>query len=350
MSILDIANSCGSHIDEGTMLPKSRFRVQQLDADGSCYAIADPSISVDDNTARMINYIDGLRRKADCDEQYVHTTLKLKGGREYVADFKPYQEDRNHGSPDYVKRVRELRHELVLACGSIGVLKGAPQYYVEADDSMIQFQRQVVEATGDQFSSVISTNDKDLNMAMGVVQNINSQKFTTQGIWDAERKQWTDCYGKTEYDADKKKLVGRGTSFFWHQMLAGDPVDAIVGLPAVMPEVANIIMPVKNSAGRKPKSVAYGSVCRYLADCRNDVSAARRVRMMYNAWSSAFGKPWLFEEMGVLLWMQQNPSPYDFYRYLAEDCNMQIQPHAEIAKRINSYFEVIEEVKNAIHV
>lgn len=344
MSILDIAAACASHIEEGTMLPKSRKRVQQLDADGSCYAIADTSIGLDANKRRMMDYIDGLRDKADCQRTFVHTTLKLKAGREYVAHLKPYQQDRGAGSnPDYAQRVKELRHGLVHL--ETAVLTPAPQIYVEADDSMIQFQNKVIAATGDQFASVISTNDKDLNMAMGVVQNISSQKFTTQGVFDVTTGKWTDKYGKTIYNDVKKKLVGRGTSFFWHQMLAGDPVDAIQGLPKVMPEVANILRPVRNMASRKPTSIGYGTCVSYLQDCRTDAAAARRVRMMYSAWCSVNGRPELFEEMGILLWMQVNPTPYDFYRYLREECSMDIQPHPSIVARINNYAEAIKHVR-----
>lgn len=333
MKLTELASMAANHVEEGCMLPKSRYRVQQLDADAACYAIADYSISTDANTSRMFHYINGLRARADCEHTYVHTTQHMKGGRTEVANFQEYQKDRNHGNPEYMQRVRELRKELDLFKSSR--MTPAPQYYLEADDSMTIFQEKVIRDTGDVFASVISTNDKDLNSSFGVVQNINTGRFTTQGTWDGSK--WHDIYGKTVYDVDSKKLVGRGTSFFWHQMLAGDPVDHIKGLPLVMPEVANIVKPVKNMAGRKPKAIAYGSCVDYLRGINSDAAAARRVLMMYRAYSSRYGTPELFEETAILLWMQRNPTPYDVYRYMRDECGLDITPSAVIVERINEY-------------
>lgn len=347
MDINTIAAMCTTHQDEGIMIPKckTRTRVQQLDTDAACYALAKPEMSLEENKKRMFHYINGLRGKADCEYTYSHTTVGLKGGREYVATYQPYQGKRQHGDEQYKHRVREIRE--AVSYFQAPWLKPLPQQFVEADDSMTQLQRQIIESTGDMFSSVISTNDKDLNMAMGVVQNINSGLFTVQGNYTANG--WTDCYGKTTYDADKGKLVGRGESFFWHQMLAGDPVDHIKGLPMVMPEIANIIDPIRKPAGRKPKSIAYGSVCKYLADCKDSKTAARRVRMMYKYWEAANNYPTLFEETALLLWMQRTPSVLDVYDYFNE-CGIPIKPSPIVMDKLHNYMAEVTRRINGVHV
>lgn len=329
-----IAN-IASHEDEGILLPKpKRTRVQQLDADGSCYAMAKPEISFDTNVNRMFNYLNGLRGKADCEMTNLHTTMHLKGGRDHVAKYQPYQGKRQNGAEEYKKRVGELRFALMKF--EAPWLVPCPQFFLEADDSMTIYQRQRIEETGDLFSSVISTNDKDLNSSLGVVQNINSGKFSVAGKYTPEDG-WTDFYGSTTYDAEHKKLVGRGTSFFWHQMLAGDPVDYIKGCPLIMPVVLDICDPIKKPYGRKPKTVAYGSVCKFLIGINNDMQAARRVRMIYNAYSSVYGNPELFEETAILLWMQRNPNPYDVYEYLNGVCGLRITPNPRIVERVQEF-------------
>ena len=331
----DILANISSHEEEGILLPKAtRERVQQLDADGSCYAMAKPEIGFKQNADRMFNYINGLRGKADCKFTNLHTTMHLKGGRDEVAQYQPYQGKRQNGAEEYKNRVRELR--FALSKFEASWLTPCPQYFIEADDSMTIYQRQMIEQTGDLFSSVISTNDKDLNSSYGVVQNINTGLFSVVGKYTPEDG-WTDYYGKTTYDADKKKLVGRGTSFFWHQMLAGDPVDYIKGCPLIVPEILNICDPIKKPHGRQAKTVAYGSVCKFLVGITTDVAAARRVRMIFNAYSAVYGNPELFEETAILLWMQRNPNPYDVYEYLNGVCGLNIMPHPRIMERVQKY-------------
>lgn len=349
MDIMQIAAQATTLEEQGISIPActTRKRIQQLDTDAACYAIADPSIPLKENNGRMFGYLNGLRGKADCSFTYLHTTNGLKGGREHVAQYQPYQGKRQHGDEQYKERVKELRHSIMTF--SAPWLKPLPQYFVEADDSMTQLQRHIIMATGDIFASVISTNDKDLNMALGVVQNIDSGVFTVQGKYDILTKTWSDTYGKTWYDAGKKKLIGRGESFFWHQMLAGDPVDYIKGLPAVMPEIANIIDPIARPAGRKPKTIAYGSVCKYLADCRDGRSAARRVHMMFKYWQAANNYPTLFEETALLLWMQRSPSVLDVYEYFKE-CGLNIEPHPVIYGKLQDYMAEVRRRVNAVHV
>lgn len=341
--IEDIIRSISSHEDEGIMLPVPKIlRVQQLDADSSCYAIAKPEIPFNTNANRMFNYLNGLRGRAACDFTNLHTTMHLKGGRDQVARYQPYQGKRQNGAEEYMNRVKELRFALMKF--EAPWLKPCPQFFVEADDSMTIFQRQRIEETGDLYSSVISTNDKDLNSSLGVVQNINSGLFSIAGKYTADSG-WSDYYGKTTYDERHKKLVGRGTSFFWHQMIAGDPVDYIKGCPLIMPEILNICDPIRKPHGRKPKTVAYGSVCKYLIGITTDVAAARRVHMIYKQYSATFGVPELFEETAILLWMQRNPNPYDVYEYLNGVCGLNITPHPRIVERVMEYSVAVAQSK-----
>ena len=335
----NIMKSIQSHQEEGIYLPKpKRVRIQQLDADSTCYTIANPDVPLKSNISSLYSYVNSLRLRADCKYTNLHTTLALKGGREQVSMFQPYQGKRQHGDEAYKTRVNELRH--ALTSFRADWLLPYPQYFVEADDSMTIEQEKRIRETGDVFSSVISTDDKDLNSSLGVVQNITTGKFTLQGKFD--NGEWSDMYGETHYDADSKKLVGRGTSFFWWQMVAGDPVDFIKGLPLVPVPVLNLLDPIKKPEGRRPKPVAYGGVPKLMQGVKTDQAAARRVYMMYIHYSAVYGDPWLFEEMAILLWMQRNPTPYDVYDYLNNVCGLHIIPHPVIKKRIETYATAIQ--------
>ena len=79
-------------------------------------------------------------------------------------------------------------------------------------------------------------------------------------------------YGETFLDRSKSapKISGKGTSFFWHQLLQGDSVDGIPGLP-------------KLPSGKPCGAVG---VTNYLKDATNDKEA---LALVYRAYQNHYG-------------------------------------------------------------
>ena len=186
-------------------------RVLQYDADFGCYECAWLDKSVADNIDTLIKHIDIKRQMAGAEYVNVHITLGMKGGREQIATVKPYQEQRGNRDPLLVERVAALRN--FLANYDTDVVTPVANLLQEADDSLTQLQVLRIRDYGVQ-SSVIMSGDKDLWMVDGLhCDQKTGRMYTVKG------------YGKTEYrDVGnvKPKLVGEGTSWFWHQMLHGD--------------------------------------------------------------------------------------------------------------------------------
>jgi hypothetical protein len=74
-----------------------------------------------------------------------------------------------------------------------------------------------------------------------------------------------------------KKLVGRGTKFFWLQMLMGDTADNTQGLP-------KIVVP-----GAKPKLCGQSAADKLLANCNNDRDCLRVVLPLYVLYGEQVG-------------------------------------------------------------
>lgn len=137
--------------------------------------------------------------------------------REQVAVSKPYKGNRKQEKPFHYQNLKaymEGHHKCTVVHG------------MEADDLMSIHQ---VEQ-GD--LSVICTRDKDLRQVPGWHYG-----------WECGRQpeyklRYVTDPGTLELSKDKKKVVGTGIKFFWAQMLVGDGVDNIPGLPGWGPVAA----------------------------------------------------------------------------------------------------------------
>jgi hypothetical protein len=269
-------------------------RVLQYDADFACYECAWLDKSVAENIRSLKGHIEVKRLMVGAEFVNNHITVGMKGGRNEMATVKPYQEKRSEGNLERRARAQELRNFLVNY--KTDIVNPVVNMLQEADDSLTQYQHNDTEC-GDISLSVIMSGDKDLWMSMG---------------WHADPKDGrmylVDGYGRTEYrDVGNKedKLVGEGTSWFWHQMLLGDGVDNIAGLETLSGALLNRYLPTKKyNAKRKPAACGEAKAVAILNGVTTDIEAAKRVLEAYTETYGFTAKERLVEQ-AFLLWMRR---------------------------------------------
>lgn len=135
--------------------------------------------------------------------------------REEVATVVPYKGNRHQEKPWHYKNVRVYLESL-----GAEVIHG-----MEADDAMAMAQTE---------ETVICTRDKDLRQVPGWHYGWELGKQPEFPL------QWVDEIGEIELvDKGKsKELKGTGLKFFYSQILIGDTVDNIPGLPRCGPVAA----------------------------------------------------------------------------------------------------------------
>lgn len=327
---LDAIGAAAAQTDSvGTPIHKGR--VLQDDADFHCYECCDLDETANENFQRLKKHIDYKRQMAGAEFVNVHITLGLKGGREQMASVQPYQEKRdNHRDPKIKERVAELRN--MLANYKTPTTKPVVNLFQEADDSLAQFQLKQIKEHG-VLSSVILSGDKDLWMVEGLhCDPKTGRMYRVAG------------YGKTEYREVgnvEPKLVGEGTSWFWHQMLIGDKADRIPGLPMISGRLAERYLPNKKpNPKRKALSCGEARAVAILNGVTTEVEAARRVLEAYTDHYGVEAHEMLLEQ-AFLLWMRRTPKILDVCTYLAE-VGLPIKPTARQLARLDKYKALVK--------
>jgi len=233
-------------------------RVLHIDADIIAYqsACAEEGCKQIDLYSRILN----LKELAKASYVKLHLTMGHKGGRELIEG---YQAKRKSATPnlEMIENVQRLKvHMCTLP-------QGMPHYDQEADDGIAQ------EMLRDKHA-VLWSQDKDLRMVGGMHLDDRKGKVV-ESTWD---------YGSCGLDESTSapKVIGYGESFFWHQMLMGDAVDGVKGVPRV------------------------GAVRAYdiLHGCVEDTQAMRKV---VDAYKKAFGdNEWIrhFLDNAYMLWIR----------------------------------------------
>jgi len=281
-------------------------RVLQYDADFGCYECAWLDNSIESNIDTLKKHIEVKRKMAGAEHVNVHITLGMKGGRDQMATVKPYQEQRSGKNVEIKERVAILRN--FLANYNTEDTTAVVNLLQEADDSLTQMQEQSIKEYG-VLSSVIMSGDKDLWMSRGLhCDQKTGRMYLVKG------------YGKTEYrdvGNTKPKLIGEGTSWFWHQMLHGDTADNIAGLPKLSGKLLNKYLPTKTyNANRKPASCGEAKSTAILHGVTNDKEAARRVLEAYQGhYTNAVE---MLVEQAFLLWMRRTSDIADCIHFLNE--------------------------------
>ena len=289
-------------------------RILQYDADFSCYEVADLEQPAAQNFKALLDLLNMKRVMMGAETINAFITLGQKSGREQMATVKPYQENRDPDAPIKV-RVRELRTLLANYKPTDIKLNVVACHFYEADDAMCRYQN---EANANGFESIIMSGDKDLWMVQGKHADPNTGR-----LWNV------NGYGHTEYREvgnKKPKLVGEGTSWFFHQMIMGDKADNIPGLERIDNGTLDKIQPLKTGKSRKDGSSLCGEskAVSLLKGITDDRTAARAV---YGAYWDYYGAQAMvrFVEQAYLLWMQRDDNPWDVIKFMRE-CGLDIRP------------------------
>lgn len=283
-------------------------RVLQHDTDFACYRVAaNMDETIEQCVKRVLSIVDSRRRQAGAGFVNMHLTVGLKSGRVEMATVTPYQEKRNKkDNPELSYRVEQIR--ATLASKSSGRYKAVVSHLIEADDNLRMYQIKQIEKHGIA-SSVMDSGDKDLWFTDGWHMNDDGKFYLVDG------------FGHTDYREVgnvKPKLVGEGTSWFWHQMIMGDTVDNIPGLPRISNTTLDIYFPLKKGK-RKEGDGACGEAkaVGILLDAKN---AEEAMILTADAYMQYWGTQWIemFVEQAFLLWIRRTSKLTDVLDYLNE--------------------------------
>lgn len=305
----------GEKATVGSNRPIYPNRHCQADADVFAYDCCNLERTAQEDFEELKKYITDVRTKTGSSHIFLHLTMGLKGGRFEMATIKPYQENRSNRDPAVSKRVWELRY--LMAGYKTENVTPVVWTHQEADDGMAQYQLARIAETGDEKSSVIYSIDKDLWMVYGMHMDVNSEEVY-----------FVDGYGTTQYKEVgnvKPKLIGRGTSWFWHQMIMGDKADNIPGLPKLKGVLAERYIPLKKPNPNRT-DLACGEAKAYamLKGVTSDKEACNRVREAYFLYYGHHGDERLFEQ-AFLLWMRRVDDELDVLDYLEKQCGLSYQ-------------------------
>lgn len=190
-------------------------RVLILDGDGPCYAATFDSKKLDTAFRKFKSNVYEKMFLCKADTARVHITPKgcLKNNRSYLLGEKPYQANRfNKQKPPLLE---VLRSALATHFDEHSDIQIFPQFVVEADDAMVQDMHVVQNA-------VLHSDDKDLQIAPGYHYNKYNGRVETIG----DRFGYIGMYTGNS----NPKIIGRGTKFFWAQLLMGDSADNVKGI------------------------------------------------------------------------------------------------------------------------
>ena len=280
-------------------------RMLQLDADFGCYECAWLDKSLNENIRQLKDLVETCRTMAKAEFVNVHTTLGMKGGRNQIATVKIYQEKRGADrDPAKTARVHALRN--FLANYNNENTFSVPNLFKEADDSLTMMQLERIAKYGVQ-SSVIMSGDKDLWMVEGLHCTQKTGEFYS--VVGYGRTAWRDVGNS------KPKLVGEGTSWFWHQMLHGDGADNIAGLPKLSGKLLNRYLPNKTYNAKRPAQ-ACGEAKSFavLHGVTSDKEACKRVFEAYNDFYPNAVE--MLVEQAFLLWMRRTDELDDVIDFL----------------------------------
>ncbi len=322
-------------------------RVLHIDADFLSYQCGYrwEEESLQTSITNLLKRATTLQLLAGAERHVLHLTRGTKGGREDVAMVQEYQENRKDTRAEGLK---ERVHALRAYMGDLD--EGCNWWDQEADDGLCQA---MWEGRDNPDLVVMWSMDKDLDMVGGLHLNDETAELVSHP-WG-----FGECW--IDRETTSTKVKGRGTSFFWHQMLMGDYADNIPGLGQLTPEMVKKHCPPKylTNAYKKPAKTAAQKLARkkaiaaaeakvkaksigpvlaheLLEKCKNDLEAFVRVRGLYTDKYSAQHQltTWrgdtlwvtagdMMLEQARLLWMRRTPDQdvMDFFKEMIHNGN-----------------------------
>jgi hypothetical protein len=246
---VDVSDLTGHALEEPDYPDTTPGRVLHIDGDFLAYQVsADDSKSV---STMMHNHdvaVETLRLLAGAEHAVCHLTASHgdKGKRYELAIQKEYQSNRKgKAKPKHLHTIKSWMEEKREAINHVNQ---------EADDGLSQANwEQVVKGTPE--LSVLVSKDKDLQMCQGLHLD-----------WDTGDLEEVSGFGYIKLDRSKSspKVTGKGSAFFWAQMLMGDGADNIQGLPLLHSTTLNAVKPTKATTLAQKHLKA----CKALNDCK----------------------------------------------------------------------------------
>lgn len=244
-------------------------RVLLLDGDGAAYYCAGGAdASPQDAKVRLRQFVESRVRAVGAESVRVLLTGSgsHKGHRYAIARVKPYQGQRtnSHRPPQW-----QFLRDLLEGGGSWPC---EVVYHCEADDLFGKYASDP--------NVVIGTQDKDMRM----LSNCWHMRWEDGALAYIGDEFCTEHWGKTF-----------GEYFFWWQMLRGDPVDFIPGLPRI-----------KNAKGTAMVQCGEVGAANALAGVTSTETAFVEVSARY---TDLYGEWWATNmlEQACLLWMRRDP-------------------------------------------
>lgn len=204
--------SCGQYIDEdsGETIIREWDFVQKL-LDDKISQIYEATMSDGEpviyltNSEAFTSYVNKRNRLFDREPLVYKPNF-----REAVATVKPYKGQRKKEKPHYFHDIGHYLYENY----NVRLANG-----IEADDLLC------IDASLDPENSVICSRDKDL-------RQMNCWHYG----WECGKQpefpmEYVEGVGHIEQNDAKKKVEGTGMRFFYSQMITGDTVDNIPGIP-----------------------------------------------------------------------------------------------------------------------
>lgn len=211
---------------EGRVMPPSaKGRTLLLDGDPLCYVAVNNVVKLDTAIRRFEQDILEKMYLTGCDNVRVHLTPRgsKKNGRLLLNTVKPYQGN----------RVGVVKSPILepLRSGAVGHLRHnnlitvLPQWEIEADDGLVIDSYSIP-------NSVLVSIDKDLSLTPYEDYVLSDGIFRKLPEGDTfgyiKMKYWVTAKGNP-----RSKVVGKGTKFFFAQLLMGDAADNIKGIITV---------------------------------------------------------------------------------------------------------------------
>lgn len=225
-----------------------------------CWADDDPVLYLT-NDRRMHKQENKLRKKAGLEEKVYQPNF-----RDAIAEKKEYKGNRKSEKPfHYDNLTAYIFHNYTVKVA----------FGMEADDLMSIDQY----ARIDELDTIICSRDKDLRITPGMHF---SWACGRQDEWGPRR---VTLLGEIDLKGGKK-IVGNGYKFFYSQIITGDVVDNIPGLP------------------RGGPVLAYNTI----SDCESEIEMFDRVSALYK---KVYEESWRKEmkEQADLLWMVRELTP-----------------------------------------